>query len=141
MYERKDKICLLYPAIATTAVNIIHDLAKRGKSFEIFETWRRPQDQKILLDKGITKAVPWRSWHQYGLAVDIVAKDVAGRWSWDQMHDWQLLGHIGMARGLVWGGSWKSRDMVHFQFPIKYELSIAQDIVAKEGILGLWDKI
>lgn len=38
--------------------------------FEPFEGWRDPERQAELLGKGTTKAGPWESAHNYGLAVD-----------------------------------------------------------------------
>lgn len=40
--------------------------------FEIFETFRHPLRQLELLAQKTTKAGPWQSAHQYGLAVDFV---------------------------------------------------------------------
>ena len=43
---------------------------------EPFEGLRSPDRQAHLLSKGTTKAGPWKSAHQYGLAVDFVPRRI-----------------------------------------------------------------
>lgn len=51
---------------------------------EAYETYRSPARQLELLTapKPTTRAAPWHSAHQYGMAVDLALK-VNGQWSWD----------------------------------------------------------
>lgn len=63
----------------------------------------------------ITNARGLQSYHQYGLAFDLVFRDYeynppAG---W-----WDVLGREGRALGLEWGGGWTDfKDLPHFQLP------------------------
>lgn len=50
------------------------------------------------------------SWHNYGLAVDIVFRDEAG-WTWNEKLPWQDLRKIGGMLGL----EYLSWDLPHFQ--------------------------
>lgn len=53
------------------------------------------------------------SWHGYGLAVDVIH---ATR-HWDAGAKWfRLLGEVGKAHGLDWGGDWHHPDLPHLQW-------------------------
>lgn len=69
-------------------------LRAEGIPLDVFETVRSPARQAYLYTIGrdpesptygrtITRAMPWHSAHQYGLAADLVFR-VEGRWSWDE---------------------------------------------------------
>lgn len=67
--------------------------------FRPFEGYRTPQRQQALFDQKRTKARPFQSAHQYGLAVDFVPW-FDGHWSWDLSHDWDYLRRCATALGL-----------------------------------------
>ena len=52
----------------------------------------------------VTNARGGESWHNWGLAADVVFRDRAGKWTWSG--EWAALGKIGEAAGLEWGGRW-----------------------------------
>lgn len=62
--------------------------------------------------------------HQFGLAFDIALKTEAGGVHWDTKADinarggpdYNELGEVGEALGLLWGGRFRSRDLVHFEW-------------------------
>ena len=49
-----------------------HETGRTKTRFEIFETFRTPMRQRELIAKGVSKAGPFQSAHQFGLAVDFV---------------------------------------------------------------------
>jgi peptidoglycan L-alanyl-D-glutamate endopeptidase CwlK len=77
----------------------------------------------------VTNAGPGQSFHNYGLAVDILLlKDtnndgVFESASWetnvdfdgDGVADWMEIVNIFKAAGYVWGGDWKFKDAPHFE--------------------------
>lgn len=66
-----------------------------------FETWRHPSRQLYLLEEmRTTRARPFESAHQFGLAVDFVPWD-NGRWHWPPVEDpcWAYLRARAHARG------------------------------------------
>ena len=92
--------------------------------FAIFETYRTPLRQLQLFNspKKVTKAPPWSSAHQYGLAVDfvpIVRVPVAGvngyktEFSWANEHDWTFLYDKAVQCGLFM--PYFAWDKVHVQ--------------------------
>lgn len=82
-------ISKLHPAIREKVLAIREALQSEGIPFDVFEAFRTPERQAQLYAKGRTKpgrkvtwVKPWRSIHQYGLAVDFVLKDEKDNWSW-----------------------------------------------------------
>lgn len=68
----------------------------------------------MLLEVSKTsKAAPFHSSHQMGLAVDFVPW-IDGKWSWDNGHDYQLLKVEAEKLGLTRPISW---DLVHVEHP------------------------
>jgi peptidoglycan L-alanyl-D-glutamate endopeptidase CwlK len=76
----------------------------------LFEGYRSPRRQQLLYAQGrtlpgpvVTRALPWKSYHQYGLAADFVLFE-NGQWSWDTSGAkaawWKRLTGIGRELGL-----------------------------------------
>jgi RHS repeat-associated protein len=60
------------------------------------------------------------SWHNYGLAYDIVRVDENGHEDWKDGPDYTKAGRLGEGIGLLWGGNWADpHDIYHFQYPLK----------------------
>lgn len=64
--------------------------------FFVFEGMRSRARQRILFRQKVTKTLN-NSWHFKGLAVDILAKDRRGKWSFEAVD------RLGMARGVIYG--------------------------------------
>jgi peptidoglycan LD-endopeptidase CwlK len=91
----------------------------RGDDAMVWETCRSQALQQWYYDHGASHAQNiLRSWHGYGLAVDVISR----RHGWDlwgpQNTDWQQrVSGVFKAHGLSWGGDWKSfKDWPHFQW-------------------------
>lgn len=91
----------------------------------------------------VTNAEPGHSWHQFGLAVDVVPLGLEGQPDWNTSHPiWRRLVAVGIGLGLVAGGQFRSfRDYPHFQLTGK--LPVSPDIEVREsfgqsGISGIW---
>jgi hypothetical protein len=64
----------------------------------------------------VTKARPGDSYHQYGLAFDVVPDAYASAADWNPSGPlWAQIGQIGESLGLTWGGRWASPDEPHFE--------------------------
>lgn len=98
---------LLHPALRTRVASVMADIAAANLPLRIFEAWRSPQRQRHLYAQGrtrpgkiVTYAQAWESYHQYGLAVDIVGF-VNNSWTWDLPASvWKKMHEIGKAHGL-----------------------------------------
>ena len=77
-------------------------------------------EQQRLYDQGrttpgsiVTGAEPGESWHNYGLATDIVPSNANGQPTWpDQSPFWARLGEVAEENGLYWGGNFGDRPHV-----------------------------
>lgn len=70
---------------------LIPSITELGLPLHVFESFRTPFRQADLYASGRvtdgpkrTNAMPWRSFHQYGLAVDFVFKTPDGAWTWSE---------------------------------------------------------
>lgn len=103
----------LHPAVRMLFRNLEAELGtsyEKGAThtwFRMFESYRSPERQAMLRTRGTTKADPWQSAHQYGLAADFVAyipdedPKKPGKWSWDDNHDYKFLGSMAANYGLL----------------------------------------
>lgn len=111
--------------------------------------YRSYTEQKMLYDKGrtkpgkiVTNAKPGFSYHNYGLAVDIVLlldRDGNGTYekaSWstkadydnDGRSDWQEIVAIFKQYGWEWGGEWRFKDDPHFQKTLGHNIKSLQKL-------------
>ena len=129
-----DRIQLLHPKLRDEATDIYHDICEvlKGKAMCRFtHTLRTFAEQNALYNTKpqVTKAKGGQSYHNYGLAIDIVLiidKDGNGSYetaSWDVKTDfdgdgkadWMEIVAIFKRYGWEWGGDWKFYDAPHFQ--------------------------
>ncbi len=90
--KRYTSLELIHPKVREKVVSLIDDLAAEDIPMKIFESYRSPERQQKLHDQGrrgpdahkpiVSNAEPWESYHQYGLAVDMVI-DKAGVNPWE----------------------------------------------------------
>lgn len=89
--------------------------------FEPFEGYRSPVRQAYLKTvRKTSKAGPWESAHQYGLAVDfacrVIEQDGLGKgWTWPEDAPWPVLKRFAEASGLTIPIKW---DLGHVQHPL-----------------------
>lgn len=134
-----ERIQKLHPVLVEEATNIYKEIceALTGSAMCRFAyTLRTNAEQDALYAKGrtapggkVTNARGGYSYHNYGLAVDIVLlkdKDGNGTYesaSWetnvdfdgDGVADWLEVVNIFKSYGWEWGGDWKFIDKPHFQ--------------------------
>lgn len=134
-----DRIELLHPKVRQEARDIYADICKAltGRAICRFSyTLRTFAEQDKLYAKGrtepgsiVTKAKAGLSYHNYGLAVDIVliydadgdgkydkaVWDVKKDFDGDKKSDWMEVVEIFKQYGWAWGGDWRFVDYPHFQ--------------------------
>jgi peptidoglycan L-alanyl-D-glutamate endopeptidase CwlK len=129
-----DRIQLLHPKLRDEATDIYYEICEvlKGKAMCRFtHTLRTFAEQNALYNAKpqVTKAKGGQSYHNYGLAIDIVLlvdKDGNGTYetaSWDVKtdfdgdgkSDWMEIVAIFKRYGWEWGGDWKFYDAPHFQ--------------------------
>lgn len=145
-----NKVTGLHPKLADNLSAFLNEAKARGMVVGMHMGLRTWEEQDALYAKGrttpgsiVTNAPGGMSWHNYGLAVDIVFKDSKGSWTWNEALDWDALGTCGKAFGFTWGGDWtKFPDLPHFQMTGKIpSVREAQKILTEKGLDALWSLV
>lgn len=108
--KRNADLLHLHPVVRKRVEAVLKQLAAENIPFQVFEAYRSPDRQRHLFAQGrtrpgaiVTKAKPWQSYHQYGMAVDFVLF-INGQWSWDDKGAkaawWKRLHQVGREHGL-----------------------------------------
>lgn len=143
---------LVFP-VKKRALNFIHACKEAGIDLVVTGTLRDAAAQDALYAQGrtepgsrVTNARGGESFHQYGVALDVVplrhGKPVWGTAGEDGAL-WADVGALGEACGLEWAGRWKRfRELPHFQFThgltiadFKAGKTIPNDLPAVGGFL------
>lgn len=119
----------LQPLVRRQSEKVIAEMEKFGYPVMVFQGFRSKAEQDYLYAQGrtrpgsiITNAKGGYSFHNYGVAVDIVFIE-NGRASWGEHHPWNILGQIGKKHGFLWGGDWVGfKDRPHLEMPLGYTL-------------------
>lgn len=134
-----DKIKLLHPRVREEAGHIYSEICDRlkGSAFcRFLFTLRTFAEQDALYAQGrtkpgaiVTKARGGSSYHNFGVAIDIVlvvdtnkdGKYDTAKWDTktdfdgDKIADWMEVVQVFKEYGWEWGGDWKFTDAPHFQ--------------------------
>ena len=91
--------------------------------FRVFETYRHPARQRGVFQLGHSRALPYQSAHQFGLAVDFVPWTDAKKWHWDvEIMYWSTLKGMARGHGLDVPLSW---DKAHVEHPLWNRVRLA----------------
>lgn len=138
---------LLAPAFAEAVRRAIEDANAAGLDAFVYEAKRSHELAALYYARGRTIIPPkakvtnapdeTRSWHGYGLAVDVISKSK----SWDQPESWfRDVAVYFFRHGCRWGGEWKQKDLPHFQFG-KCKPSPSDEarrLLATSGVESVW---
>lgn len=107
------RLLTLHPAIRKVVRKFINKAEDEGIFLRITDAFRSFEEQ-AKLPSSVTNAGPGQSYHNYGLAIDVVEmKDGGPLWVNPR---WERIGQIGKSFGFEWGGDWTSIvDQGHFQ--------------------------
>lgn len=130
----------LHPLFRPHAAALLAQAAAADIPLTVTCTLRSMAEQASLYAQGrtapgriVTNARPGYSFHNFGLAIDVVPNSLIGLPQWGDAPDhrvaadalWRRLGAIGRGLGLNWGGDFASlADRPHFQW--SNGLSLAQ---------------
>ena len=128
----------LHPLLDAKRVELIKLAELQGIRLVTTSGLRTFAEQNALYAKGrtapgnvVTNARAGDSWHNYGLAFDVVFDNGRGDPTWEEydmnkngLDDWDEIGKIGSSIGLEWGGYWTGfLDRPHFQYTFGKSLS------------------
>lgn len=147
----EQRLARLHPAVAIRARAMIDLCAYEGVAVLVTQGLRTWEEQDALyaigrtkppIGKIVTKAKGGQSYHNFGLAFDIVVLDSVGKADWDTRHPgWMRAAELGKSVGLEWGGDWTSfKDLPHFQFTAGLTIAQCRDLYP-QGLAAIWEKV
>lgn len=123
------RIAQLDSLVQGPAVAFINEVeSSLGIQLRVTQGLRTSAEQDALYAQGrsapgkvVTNAKGGESYHNYGLAIDVVEiKESKAVWN----TAWEAISEVGIKNGFTWGGDWKTPDRPHFQ--MSFGLSINQ---------------
>lgn len=156
-------LTLIHPVLAKKLEMALAECHSKGLMVYVFEGLRSYERQDLLYAQGrtapgkiVTRAKAGQSWHNFGLAVDLVFDGDARegiQWSWagsyknpkltdDKRDHYTQVGTILEAHGLEWAGRWtKFPETPHFQLTNLMSLASAQKLYSDGGLPAVWDEV
>ena len=125
----------LHPTVQKHAEAFLKDAKNHGIVLKVTETLRTFERQSALYAQGktpggqqVTNAKAGQSYHNYGLALDVVEiRDGKAIYNDSDNPRWDEIGAIGKNHGFTWGGDFKSiKDKPHFEMPLGFSISQLQ---------------
>jgi LysM repeat protein len=143
----------LHPAVRTRGAALLELCSHSGLAILVSQGMRTWEEQDALYAKGrtipplgpkyfVTRARGGQSYHNFGLAFDIVVLDAVTKAGWDDDHPgWRMAGALGKSVGLEWGGGWaKLKDLPHYQYTGGLSLPQCRDLYPS-GLDELWRRV
>ena len=157
----KAKLNSLHPRLAAACLKMSEMADVAGISFSVTQAPRTMSEQDALFaqpcdgkdndgdglvdekDEKVTNAKAGYSWHNFGLAFDIVVLDALGKPNWKAADPaYGKLGAIGKSCGLEWGGDWKTfKVLPHYQLPTTMSLAEARQLFVDGGVSAVWAEL
>lgn len=122
----------LQPLVKRKADEVVKEMELLGFPIRITQGFRSIEEQDKLYAQGrttpgqiVTNAKGGESFHNYGVAVDVVFRK-EGYNAPETL--WQTFGTVGKKHGFEWGGDWKTfKDRPHLQMTLGYSLKDFQE--------------
>ena len=143
----------LHPVVASRARAMLDLCSLAGLAILVTQGVRTWEEQDVLFARGrtvppigasniVTKARGGQSYHNFGLAFDIIVLDSMGKTDWNTSHPgWKRAAEAGRSVGLEWGGDWKGfKDIPHFQYTGGLTLAECRALFA-DGIEAVWERL
>jgi peptidoglycan L-alanyl-D-glutamate endopeptidase CwlK len=148
-----ERLASLHPIVTLRGRCMVDLCAEAGLALLVTQGLRTWAEQDALYAQGrtrapigkkhiVTNARGGQSWHNFGLAFDIVVLDAVGKANWDSSHPgWRKAAELGKSVGLEWGGDWRGfKDLPHFQYT--GGLTLAQcRALHPGGLAAVWEKV
>jgi peptidoglycan L-alanyl-D-glutamate endopeptidase CwlK len=140
----------LHPILATRGRSMIDLCGHAAVALLVTQGLRTYAEQDALYAQGrsapgkiVTYARGGESYHNFGLAFDVVVLDALGKADWDSGHPaWATAAEIGQSVGLEWGGSWKKlKDLPHYQYTAELDLKECRALLSEGGLAAVWARV
>jgi|SRR5579862_8134587 peptidoglycan L-alanyl-D-glutamate endopeptidase CwlK len=145
----EQRLAQVHPTLATKIRAMSVALTAQGIAIRVVQGLRTWDEQASLYAQGrtapgkiVTNAPAGSSYHNYGLAVDVVPMTPLGP-DWNVNHPvWRKIVTAGQDQGLVPGAPWRTfPDWPHFQMTGSLPLSpneYVKSAYVEDGLEGVW---
>lgn len=150
------RLSLVHPVLADAIRRMAQVLDLEGIYIRVTQGMRSCAEQDQLYAQGrslpgkiVTNCPGGKSWHNFGLAVDLVPSegtmDAQFLPDWNENHpDWKRMIAVGESLGLTCGADWRTfKDYPHFQLTGKFPAGSPNDAAIRAfhngGISGVWE--
>jgi peptidoglycan LD-endopeptidase CwlK len=143
------RLSQVYPGLADKVRAMAAQLEAEAIDIRVTQGLRTMAEQEALYAQGrtadgsiVTNARAGFTWHQFGLAIDVVPLSPQGV-DWDTSHPvWARIVDIGTGLGLVSGAEWRTfPDWPHFQLTGRFPVTPndeARQLLATGGLSAVW---
>ncbi len=165
------RLSLLLPELTKRANEFLDDCSAEGVTLLITQGLRTWQEQDALFAQGrtdpgkiVTNARGGQSYHNFGLAFDIVPLDAQNQPIWDTTNDaWKIAQEIGLLHagssdsrldpsfvasvsaqdlGLTWGGTFTTiKDIPHYELTGGVPLSVLRNLYKPNDLSACWAEV
>jgi len=144
------RLSQVHPKLSELIQKLAELLAAEEIDLHVTQGLRSFQQQADLYAQGrtkpgpiVTKAPPGHSWHEFGMAVDVVPFDKEGHPDWNADHPaWKRIVEVGKSLGLFSGTDFHSiKDTPHFQLTGNFPDSPTDDVrslMETSGLQAVW---
>lgn len=157
--DQEEKLAELYPPFADKIREFVLEARSQGMNVAVFEGLRSMARQKQLYSRGrnasgsvidrkkiVTNAPSGMSFHNYGLAVDLVfdADEVkpGWQWSWDSKWPWKKLALLGQSHGIEAAYFWlRFFECPHFQMTYGFKERELLAIYNEGGLVKVFEEL
>ena len=143
------RLAALHPLLADRGRTMLDRCAQAGLALLVTQGLRTWDEQDTLYAQGrsapgkvVTNARGGESYHNFGLAFDILVLDAMGKAEWDPAHPgWRQAADAGKSLGLEWGGDWQTiKDQPHFQYTGGLTLERCRTLYP-DGLAAVWQEV
>lgn len=141
----EDRIKLINPVLADKVREMAKILEEEGITFRVVQGLRTNDEQQKLYDQGrslpgriVTNAKAGQSWHNFGLAVDVVPMNGKTP-NWNDVASFERIIAVAESLGMKSGKSW--RDQPHLQLTGRFSTSPNDEVrslYASGGMNEVW---
>lgn len=148
----EDRLKEVHPLLAEKIRQMSDLLGQEGITIRVTQGLRTWEEQQALYNQGrnpptgeiVTNAPPGYSYHQFGLAVDVVPMTTLGP-DWNVAHPvWGRIVSVGTSLGLTAGAMWRTfKDYPHFQLTGNLPVTpspLVRATYQTDGIAGVWQE-
>lgn len=137
----------LHPHVARKVRKLMEAMSEIGLPCTIVSAYRSFRQQNELYAKGrtadgriVTQAKGGQSYHNYGLAADLLPLVCAKDRDWAPEHQaWKMLGVLAEKMGFVWGGRFGDRPHIEYTRGMHYsQLKMWHD---EGGLDAVWARL